>query len=210
VYNIILTTQRNGTYKNKVTLYRWSRPSQKPVRYHSVCLNAVSTLAIKFDARNGHEEERLNLDKECCPWTCATVVNVHRGNVQLFDMSFLVCPADVPAIFRLLPYSPQTISAHPRYRHCDALPQFHGGLCVSEERKLRPLWTHRGSNLNVSDVGTRGPYSSLLEPMRQYWRGRLYGMVVVRHFVENNGTSLWFYSCDVRWFTRIVFWWLFI
>jgi hypothetical protein len=115
-----------------------------------------------------------------------------------------------PAIFRLLPYSPQTIPVHPSYRLCDALLQLHGGLCVSEERKSRPLWTHRGLNLNVSDVGTRGPCSSLPEPLRRSRRGRLYGMVVVRHFVENNGTILWFYSCGVRWFSRVVFSWLFM
>ena len=104
-----------------------------------VCVNVVSTLATKVDAQDGHEEEHLNSNKEYCTWTCVTHGNVHSGNRRLFEMSFLVCPADVPAIFRLLPYSPQTIPVHPRYRLCDALLQFHGGLCVSEERKSRPL-----------------------------------------------------------------------
>ena len=82
----------------------------------------------------------LNPDKEYCTWTCATHGNVHNGNRRLFDISFHVCPADVPTIFRLLPYSPQTIPVHPRYRLCDALLQFHGGLCVSEERISPPLY----------------------------------------------------------------------
>jgi hypothetical protein len=104
-----------------------------------VCVNVVSTLATKADARDGHEEEHINSDKKYCTWTCATHGNVHSGYRRLFDESFLVCPADVLAIFRLLPYSPQTIPFHPRYRLCDALLQFHGGLCVSKGRISRPL-----------------------------------------------------------------------
>ena len=86
-----------------------------------VCVNVVPTLATAVDARDGHEEEHLNPDKEYCTRTCATHGNVHNGNRRLFDISFHVCPADVPTIFRLLPYSPQTIPVHPRYRLCDAL-----------------------------------------------------------------------------------------
>lgn len=152
-------------------------------------MNVVSTLATKVDARDGHEEKHLNSDKKYCTWTCATHGNVQSGNRRLFDISFLVCPADVPAIFRLLPYSSQTIPVHPRYGLCDGLLQFHGGLCVSEERKSRCLLTHRGLNLHVSDVGTRGSCSSLQNHCVGR-RGRLCGMVAVRHFVENNGTIL--------------------